>query len=142
MNSSFSFRTSSRFATAWTMLVAESLTSSSLHRSSSSMLRAAFIFWLSAQRMWLRADSCRAMLSIRSTTAWSRETLGSAGQPQETQRVQLVVSAIRRTFLSIIGIGRSPSYVPRRPDVTPALRSSVPSRWCRGSRRSRTGCSG
>ena len=59
-----------------------------------------------------------------------------------TQVGQLVVSAIRRTFLSIIGIGRSPSYVPRRPDVTPALRSSVPSRWCRGSRRSRTGCSG
>ena len=34
------------------------------------------------------------------------------------------------------------AFLPRRPDVTPALRSSVPSRWCRGSRRSRTGCSG
>ena len=41
---------------------------------------AASIFRLSAQRMWLRAFSCSAMLSTRSTTACSSVTLGRQGQ--------------------------------------------------------------
>ena len=44
-------------------------TSSSLQRSRPSRSMAFCIFRLSAHRMWLSAVSCRAMLSIRSTTA-------------------------------------------------------------------------
>ena len=61
---------------------------------------AVFIFWLSAQRMWLRADSCSAMLSSRSMTAWSRVTRGSAGH--SSVGVQLVSVIINRVILSLI----------------------------------------
>jgi len=55
---------------------------------------------LSAHRMWLRAFSCRAMLSTRSTTACSSVTLGRQGQGQRVVSIQFSADMIKPSFRS------------------------------------------